>query len=135
MSLYLLDTNIVSYYLRRSSDKLEKRLDKELAKATCAISAVTRAELRYGQSCMPQADRRRELIDDFLRQLPTLAWSRQAADKFGVLKAELRRVGRPIGDFDTQIAAHALVEGRSMITHNTKHFGVVEGLSIEDWAQ
>ena len=134
MSLrYLLDTNIASYYLRRSSAALEERVNQGLLQQTMALSVLTRAELRYGQAGMAADDRRRSLIDQFLMQLPTLAWTHQAADRYGTLKDLHRRGGTPIGELDTQIAAHALAEGLTLVTHNTRHFDAVPGLQLEDW--
>jgi tRNA(fMet)-specific endonuclease VapC len=131
--IHLLDTNIVSYFLRRSSPALEKRLHQALAAQTVAISVLTRGELRYGQVAMAADDRRRSLIDQFLLQLPSLPWTEQAADHYGQIKAEHRRLGTPIGELDTQIAAHALAEDLILVTHNTRHFERVPGLSIKDW--
>ena len=134
MSLrYLLDTNIASYYLRRSSAALEERVNQGLLQHTLALSVLTRAELRYGQAGMAADDRRRGLIDQFLMQLPTLAWTHQAADHYGTLKDAHRRGGTPIGELDTQIAAHALAEGLTLVTHNVRHFVQVPGLRLEDW--
>ncbi len=130
---YLLDTNIVSYYLRRSSQALEDRVNRALRQQTCALSALTRAELRYGQMNMDPADRRRALVDGFLQLLPTLAWSIHAADRYGDIKSALRRAGRPVGELDTQIAAHALAENLVLVTHNTRHFRDVPALALEDW--
>ena|GEM_PF-6884237 len=53
----LLDTNIVSYFLRRSSALLEARMAQALAAQTVAISVLTRAELRFGQAAMAADDR------------------------------------------------------------------------------
>ena len=134
MSLqYLLDTNIASYYLRRSSAALEERVNRGLLQQTVALSVLTRAELRFGQAGMAADDKRRSLIDHFLLQLPTLPWTYQAADRYGVLKDAHRRSGTPVGELDTQIAAHALAEGLTLVTHNTRHFDQVPGLQIEDW--
>ncbi len=134
MSLvHLLDTNIVSYYLRRSSPGLEGRVSQGLLQQTVAISVLTRAELRYGQAGMAEDDRRRSLIDHFLLQLPNLPWSSRAADRYGALKDAHRRAGTPIGELDTQIAAHALAEGLTLVTHNLRHFDLVAGLPLEDW--
>ena len=130
---YLLDTNIVSYYLRRNSPQLEARLSDALRQQTIAISALTRAELRFGQAGMSAEDRRRSLIDQFLLRLPNLAWSSQAADHYGQLKALHKRQGTPIGELDTQIAAHALAEDLILVTHNTRHFEKVPKLKLEDW--
>ena len=134
MSLqYLLDTHIASYCLRRSSAGLEERVNQGLLQQTVAISALTRAELRFGQAGMAADDRRRSLIDHFLLQLPNLPWTRQAAARYGVLKGAHRRGGTPIGEIDTEIAAYALAEGLTLVTHNTRHFHQVPGLRIEDW--
>lgn len=130
---YLLDTNIVSYYVRRASATLEAKLSEALKHHNAAISVITRAELRYGQAGMTGEDRRRGLIDSFFLRLPSLEWSIQAADIYGTLKDKLKRQGTPIGDMDTLIAAHALAEKLILVTHNTKHFDKVTGLKLEDW--
>ncbi len=131
--LYLLDTNIASYYLRRSSPLLETRVNEGLLQQTVALSVLTRAELRFGQAGMTDDDRRRRLIDHFLLQLPSLAWTSRAADHYGALKDANRRNGTPVGEIDTQIAAHALAEGLTLVTHNTRHFDQVPDLKLVDW--
>ena len=113
---YMLDTNIVSYYLRRSSPALEERLNEGLKERSVAISAITRAELRYGQRGMAPDDRRRPLVDSFLQRLPSVEWSIEAADHYGPLKQTL-----------------ALAEKLILVTHNTRHFERVPGLTLEDW--
>jgi tRNA(fMet)-specific endonuclease VapC len=42
-------------------------------------------------------------------------------------------VGTPIGSYDLLIAAIALVNDLTLVTHNTREFERVEGLQIEDW--
>jgi tRNA(fMet)-specific endonuclease VapC len=134
MSLrYLLDTNTVSYFIRRSSSALEKRMSLAMKNETAAISTLTRAELRYGQALMEAQDKRRILIDLLLQQLPHLPWTSEAADNYGAIKSYLKLQGEPIGELDTQIAAHALAEGLILVTHNTKHFEKVQDLRLEDW--
>ena len=130
---YLLDTNIVSYYLRRASAALEVKLSEALKHHNAAISVITRAELRYGQAGMTAQDRRRGLIDSFFLRLPSLEWSVPASDIYGALKDKLKREGTSIGEMDTLIAAHALAEKLILVTHNTKHFDKVPGLKLEDW--
>lgn len=131
--LYLLDTNIASCYLRRSSPLLEGRVNEGLLQQNVALSVLTRAELRFGQAGMAADDRRRSLIDHFLLQLPSLAWTSRAADHYGALNDANRRNGTPAGEIDTQIAAHALAEGLTLVTHNTRHFDQVPGLKLVDW--
>ena len=133
MIRYLLDTNIVSYYLRRVSPVLEERVNDALRQRSIAISVITRAELRYGQTGMVSADRRRPLIDSFLLRLPSVEWGCDAADRYGALRHTLKTQGTPIGDMDTLIAAHAQAEELILVTHNTRHFDQVPGLTLEDW--
>lgn len=132
---YLLDTNIVSYYLRRTSPALEARLGEALREHACAVSVLTRAELRYGQALMDESDPRRALVDAFLHHLPHLPWTGAAADQFGAIKAFNRRHGTPRGDIDTQIAAQAVAEGLVLVTHNLRHFEDTPGLHFEDWLE
>ncbi len=129
----MLDTNIVSYYLRRSLSTLEERINDGLKHHTLAISVITRAELRYGQMGMTSEDRRRPLIDSFFLRLPNVEWGIEAADHYGALKHTLKTQGTPIGDMDTLIAAHALAEELILVTHNIRHFEKVPGLKLEDW--
>lgn len=42
-------------------------------------------------------------------------------------------LGTPIGPYDFQIAAIALVHGATVVTHNTNEFSRVPNLLIEDW--
>lgn len=55
------------------------------------------------------------------------------ASRYGELCAALERNGTPIGELDTQIAAHALALGVTLVTNNNRHFGQVAGLQLEDW--
>ena len=71
MLRYMLDTHIVSHYLRRASPALEALVNAGLRERTIAISSIARAELRYGQMGLPPQDRRRPLIDSFLSRLPS----------------------------------------------------------------
>ena len=39
----------------------------------------------------------------------------------------------PIGPLDTQIGAHALSLGATLVTSNTKEFQRIKGLRVENW--
>ena len=62
-----------------------------------------------------------------------MPWNTAAADIYGEIAALLRRQGTPIGEMDTQIAAHALAQDLILVTHNTRHFERIPGLRLEDW--
>jgi len=134
MIRYLIDTDTASYFLKKRFPWLTVRMRKALLAQEVAISAITRAELRYGQALLPtDATRRSALIDAFLADIPVLDWGRRAADRYGIVASDQRRKGLPIGCMDTKIAAHALAEGLILVTNNTDDFGRVEGLRLENW--
>ena len=133
MSRYLLDTNTVSYFIKGFDAALVEKVTQTLIAQTALISVITRAELRYGQAGMVATDKRKRAVDLLLTQVTVLPWTSPAADIYGTLKNKLKRDGTPIGELDTQIAAHALAEDLILVTHNTRHFDKVPGLKLEDW--
>lgn len=133
MIRYLADTNIIGYFSRQNHPNLQDRVKQTLRANELAISVITRAETRYGQSLLNLNDKRHATIDLLLEAIPTLLWTPQAADLYGTINAKLRIAGQPIGDLDVMIAAHALAENLILVTHNTKHFERIEGLKMQDW--
>lgn len=133
MIKYLVDTNILGYFVRNSSAALQKRMLAALKKQEVAISVITRAETRFVQALLQPDDKRRRTIDLLLNELPVLPWTLDAAERYGEIAAHLQQTGQPLGEMDTQIAAHALALGLPLITHNTRHFKRVPGLRLEDW--
>lgn len=130
--LFLLDTDICGYAIKGSHPALDRRL-RDFEPGQIAVSAVTRAELRFGVALRPEAIRLAMLVESFLKFVTTLPWDASAADRYGVLRAALQQAGQPIGDHDTMIAAHALAVDATLVTRNLAHFGRVGGLSCADW--
>ena len=56
-----------------------------------------------------------------------------AADVYARIRHHLESQGTPIGPYDLQIAAIALTNGCTLVTHNTTEFSCVPGLVLEDW--
>jgi tRNA(fMet)-specific endonuclease VapC len=49
------------------------------------------------------------------------------------LRATLEKAGTPIGPEDLLIAATAISQRATLVTHNTREFSHIAGLSIADW--
>ena len=130
---YMLDTNAVSVVLR-GHDGIDTKLNALESDDWC-ISAVTRAELRYGVARKPEARQLARLVSGFLEVATTAPWDADAADAHGKLRAVLRQAGTPIGDFDEMIAAHALALGCTLVTSNVQHFKRIKGLKVENWVR
>ena len=62
-----------------------------------------------------------------------LLLDQDSADRFGKIKADLRRKGEIIGDFDILIASVALTHDAILVTNNTAHFERISGLICENW--
>jgi len=62
-----------------------------------------------------------------------LSFDPQAARLAGTIRSQLAVIGTPIGPYDLQIAAIALANDLTLVTHNTAEFGRVAGLKIQDW--
>ena len=133
MTLYMLDTNIASAALRGATE-IDLRLE-QLEPSQWCISAITHSEMRFGVALKPAAVRLARYVEAFLQAATTAAWDAEAADAHGKLRARLRQLGTPIGDFDEMIAAHAVALGAVLVTDNTRHFERVEGLQLENWIQ
>jgi tRNA(fMet)-specific endonuclease VapC len=131
MSLLMLDTSIASAIISQRVD-LGARLD-QLDKADWCISAITRAELKFGVMRKPGATKLARLVDGFLGAALTEPFDERAADEYGRLRSELERQGIGIGVADELIAAHALSLGAIIVTDNVRHFERVPGLEVQNW--
>lgn len=58
-----------------------------------------------------------------------------AADWYGKLFAQLRRIGRPMQQVDIQIAAIAFTLGSTIVVTKDSDFAAIQGLRIEDWSK
>jgi tRNA(fMet)-specific endonuclease VapC len=131
--MYLLDTNIVSYWMRGDRDVIEKI--KSVSPGDLSLSAITVAEIYYGieKSQVKKAERR-EKIERICSQLEIFPFDASAAAEYGPIRAKLEKQGTAIGERDLQIAAIALANRLCVVTHNTKEFNRVAKLQVEDWA-
>ena len=129
---YLLDTNVCVVYLNGRSASVRDRLLATSAEEI-AVCSVVKAELFYGAFRSNNPKRTLELQQAFLSRFVSLPFEDESALLAGQIRAKLSSVGTPIGSYDLQIAAIALVNNLILVTHNTREFERVEGLQIEDW--
>jgi tRNA(fMet)-specific endonuclease VapC len=134
MSVYMLDTDMSSYIMRRSNPTILHRL-QSVAVADISISAITKSELFYGIEISPRRANDEAALRVFLRHIEVLDFPSAAALDYARIRADLKRRGTPIGSNDLLIAAHALHLGLTLVTNNVREFGRVNGLKIENWNQ
>jgi tRNA(fMet)-specific endonuclease VapC len=127
---YMLDTNIVSHLMREHRVVTQQVIAKPLD-ALC-ISAITEGELLAGLARRPQAAQLRRSFDEFCQRVDVLPWNREAAARYGTIRAALELDGRGFGALDLLIAAHAVSAGAVLVT-NDQILGRMPGLTVEDW--
>ena len=129
---YMLDTDICIYVINaRPPAVFEKYLAHEAD--GLGVSAVTAAELWFG---VRKSGSRRNLLllDKFLAPLEIAEFGADAARAYGEVRSALEKKGTPIGPLDTQIAAHALALGVTLVSNNLREFKRVPKLRLENWA-
>jgi len=126
----MLDTDISSYIIRKRPASLLERFQKN-AEALC-VSVVTAAELQFGAE---KAGRPalKTLVNEYLDRLPILDWTQGIVADYARIRTALERAGKPIGNMDLLIAAHAVTEGSTLVTNNLRHFEHVPRLKFEVW--
>lgn len=133
-SLYMLDTNMVSYIVKGKSPAARARLLGLKTNEIGCISAITEGEIRYGLEKRPEALALKRLTEMFLASIRIVPWGRDEAQAYGVLRAQLEATGKTLGHMDMLIAAHAISMGAVLVT-NDRAFAQAEGLrGVVNWA-
>ena len=129
--MWMLDTDTCSYILRVYSSNVIARLDA-VPRDAVAISALVAAELRFGAERV-KSRKLVAMVDAWLELFAIEAWDDAAARAYAKSRTALEAKGKPIGNLDLLIAAHALSRRATLVTNNTRHFSQVPGLKIENW--
>ena len=132
--MYLFDTDIITnIFKKRPAPGLLARL-AYIPRSQQHISTTTIAEIVYGacKSDKP-AHHLRNLQEILLPAVNILGFDSKAAFVCGRLRAELEKTGTPLALADLEIAAIALANQLVLVTGNTRHFGRIPNLTVENW--
>jgi predicted nucleic acid-binding protein len=127
--MLILDTNVISETMLPTPSPrvlawwLEQSKSRELH-----ITTVTVAEILFGIEILPRGRRYAKLLaeaeamfaEDFAGRI--LSFDEDAARAFAQVAANRRGKGRPMAEFDAQIAAIARSRGAALATRNTADF-------------
>lgn len=121
--------------MRERPESVLQRLAAEVARNNrIVISAITYAEMRYGQIGKKASPKHKTLVDEFVKHLDEiLPWDHSAVDATIKVKLELTKAGLVIGENDSAIAGHAIASGSVLVTNNVREFSRVSVLPLEDW--
>ncbi|WP_327149809.1 type II toxin-antitoxin system VapC family toxin [Nocardia sp. NBC_01329] len=134
--MIIADTNVVSELFKPEPDArvlawLEKSVD-------VAVTTVTIGEVWAGIENLPEGTRKAglaalatDLFEEFGDEVEVYDF--RAARAYGRIVAERRRIGRPIGYADAQIAAICMVNDCPVATRNVKDFTNLRIAIINPW--
>jgi tRNA(fMet)-specific endonuclease VapC len=131
LTLYMLDTNIISDLVRDPHGRAARQIAK-IGEDNICTSIIVAAELRYG--CAKSGSKRLlKAVEDLLGEINVLPFDVPADAEYGGIRSELEAAGKPIGGNDLLIAAHAYATGATIVTANADEFKRIRGLNVENW--
>jgi len=125
---YILDANILVALLNGDSN-VTRKLD-ELT--DILVPSVVFGELYYGARSSGRVAENIERVNGLLSMTTVLDCSIETAQQFGIIKNQLRLIGKPIPENDIWIASLALQLNLTLVTRDA-HFNSVDGLFVERW--
>ena len=136
----ILDTNVVSELVRPNRNENVVAWVDAQPLAELFVTAITEAELRYGVAMMPNGKRKKALEADIHATLQQefagriLPFDSNAAIDYAAIVSARRALGKPIAQFDAQIAAIARANGAAaLVTRNVTDFANLNLTLINPW--
>ncbi len=125
---YLLDTDWAIQAL--AGKQLAVSTLTELAPDGIAISWITVGEIYEGAFGFTDPQTYLTTFRAFIEPLQKLDLDDLTMERFADIRADLRRRGQLIPDFDLLIAATALRHDLTVLTYNLRHFSRISGLKL-----
>ena len=129
---YLLDTNACIEYLRKRNVAVMRQMQARPPREI-RLCTIVAGELYHGACRTPRRVSNLTQLQQFFNQFEVLPFDLNAAAAFGDIRATLESVGMRIGPYDLQIAAVALANDLTLVTHNVAEFSRVPSLKLQDW--
>lgn len=117
---YLIDTNIIIYRLKNLGNvnaNFLKNKDNHMS-----LSVISYGELVFGAKKSKAVEKNMETVNAIKSIFPLLEITSEIMNIFGEVKAYTQKIGKTIDDMDLLIAATAITNNFTLVTHNTKHF-------------
>jgi tRNA(fMet)-specific endonuclease VapC len=130
MALFMLDTNMCIYLMKKQPDKVARRFAQYYV-GDVVMSAITFAELEYGVMVSLDRERERRNLAGLTNDIPVMPFDVAAAAAYGPIREATRN--RKKDHLDKLIAAHAVALKVTLVTNNERDFAAYPGLQVENW--
>lgn len=134
MTRFLLDTGSAGDYIHRRRGVYERARVAIKAEHRMGIGLPVLAELWFGVENSSSCERNADKLRRVLPELVIWPLTEAAAEEYGRIAAELKRIGRPIGKIDMLIGAIALSLGKTTVVSADNDLTLVPGLTVENWS-
>ena len=136
--MIVLDTNVLSEEMKPATEPAVHNWLSRQNPLDLFTTAVTEGEIIYGVTILPDGKRKRDLDAAARRVLQLFAGrilplDSAAAREFAQIVSDRRNAGRPIEDFDAQIAAITRSRGMSLATRDVQDFAGTGVQVIDPW--
>ena len=132
MSVFALDSNIVSFYIRQNEHIIKKVGDVLLEGHDVIISPIAYYEVKRGLLAIKTENRLRE-FSALCKILGVGQLDNSVLDHAADIYSELRDKKKVIEDADILTAAFCKSHNFILVTHNLRHFENISGLNYCDW--
>ncbi len=129
--MYLPDTNTLIYFFKGQGRVAEQLLTQP--RTSLLLSSIVLYELETGIAKSTDSRRRRQQLNTLADSMTVVPFGRAEAVVAAQLRATLEQAGTPIGPEDLLIAATAISQRATLVTHNTREFSRIAGLALADW--
>jgi toxin FitB len=137
--MIILDTNVLSELMK--VEPSTKVVNWTAAQPTSSLftTTVTQAEVFYGVELLPDGNRRKaleEAVDGMFREDfsgRVLPFDEPAVHAYAFIAALRRKAGKPITQFDAQIAGIARSRGAAIATRNISDFERCDVQLVNPW--
>jgi tRNA(fMet)-specific endonuclease VapC len=129
--MFVLDTSTLIYFFKgmgNVSTRLLQTPPREIS-----VPSIVVYELEVGIAKSTSPEKRTKQLAEFLGVVDVLPFGADAAKYAAEIRVSLEKQGEPVSPYDVLIAATALANKATLVTHNTKEFSRIETLTIEDW--
>lgn len=131
--MYCFDTDILSATIKRDPPLSLIRRLATVPPESQFTTAITAGELYYGAAKAERDDLLERIRTIVLAAVRILPFDEGASEIYGSLRAQLERQGNTLHEADLRIASIALAAKLTVVTANTRHFGRIPGLTVENW--
>ena len=131
---YLLDTDTVSFFLKKHTSVAEKIMQAVQNESVIGISIITHYEIMSGLK-FKFSEKYLKSYSLFTDSIYIYPLTEQSVQISSDLYANLRKKGKPLDDIDLLIAGTAVENKSILVTGNLSHFQRIKGLKTENWKE